>query len=256
MQAHDFAGPLRAFVARRAPSGLDPDDIVQEVFVRIHERLLELRDTERLDAWIFQIARNVLADSFRVRRRREALAERVAFERAGEPIDDEMPGGAAELTPCLQPMIARLSPPYRQAIELTELQGVTQAEAARRAGVSVSGMKSRVQRGREQLKQMLLACCEIELDVRGGVMNSPERLRPSSCRTDSMNMTNAIEANEPRPETTKPAEANTGCCGGPAVADGTACCALDEKIKAEGRSGCSCSPAASEAGTTSKKGCC
>ena len=139
MQAQDFAAPLRAFVARRAPSGTDPDDIVQEVFVRIHERLPELRDTERLDAWIFQIARNVLADSFRVRRRRDALAERVAFERDGEPVDDEEPDGAAELTPCLAPMIAQLAPAYREAIELTELQGVTQIEAARRAGLSIPG---------------------------------------------------------------------------------------------------------------------
>ena len=79
--------------------------------MRIHERLPELRDTERLDAWIFQIARNVLADSFRERQRRDALAERVAFERDGEPVDDEEPDGAAELTPCLEPMIAQLAHP-------------------------------------------------------------------------------------------------------------------------------------------------
>ena len=52
MQAYDFTAPLRAFITRRMPSGMDPDDIVQEVFVRIHERLPELRDTERLDASI------------------------------------------------------------------------------------------------------------------------------------------------------------------------------------------------------------
>ena len=127
MQAHDFTAPLRAFITRRMPNGMDPDDIVQEVFVRIHERLPELRDTERLDAWIFQIARNVLADLFRERRRRAALAARVAFERGGEPVDDEEPDGAAELTPCLKPMIAQLAPPYREALELTELQGVPQS---------------------------------------------------------------------------------------------------------------------------------
>lgn len=186
MQAHDFATPLRSFVARRVAPGVDPDDIVQEVFVRIHERLPALRDTERLDAWIFQIARNVLADSFRHRRRRDALAERVAFEFGGEASNDDEPDGAAELTPCLVPMIAQLADPYREAIELTEIQGVTQVEAARRAGLSISGMKSRVQRGREQLKQMLLACCEIERDVRGGVMGCCEGLRPSACPSDSM----------------------------------------------------------------------
>jgi RNA polymerase sigma-70 factor, ECF subfamily len=66
-------------------------------------------------------------------------------------------------------MIARLAEPYRAAIELTSLQGLTQADAGRRAGISVSGMKSRVQRGREQLRQMLVTCCQIDVDARGAV---------------------------------------------------------------------------------------
>jgi RNA polymerase sigma-70 factor (ECF subfamily) len=74
-----------------------------------------------------------------------------------------------ELAPCLTSMIDRLSEPYRSAIQLTSIRGLTQADAAREAGVSVSGMKSRVQRGREQLRQMLVRCCEIQIDVRGGV---------------------------------------------------------------------------------------
>ena len=74
-----------------------------------------------------------------------------------------------ELAPCLTPMIGRLAEPYRTAIELTSLRGLTQAEAARHVGISLSGMKSRVQRGREQLRQMLVRCCEIDVDVRGGV---------------------------------------------------------------------------------------
>jgi RNA polymerase sigma-70 factor (ECF subfamily) len=246
MQAQDFATPLRAFVARRAPSGVDPDDLVQEVLLRIHERLPELRDSDRLDAWIFQIARNVLADSFRARSRRAALVERLAFEIPGA--DDE-PAGAAELTPCLAPMIAQLADPYREAIELTELQGVTQVEAARRAGLSISGMKSRVQRGRQQLEQMLRACCEIELDVRGGVMGRGDRLRPSPCSSDSISMTKHIEAKE---------EQTPGCCGGPAAKDASACCALDEQVKTTGGSGCGCSPApaAPAEPTTTRKGCC
>ncbi len=259
MQAHDFATPLRAFVARRTPRGLDPDDLVQEVLLRIHERLPSLRDDQRLDAWIFQIARNVLADAFRARSRRDALAARAAVELAQAPRNDEAPGAAAELAPCLAPMIALLADPYREAIELTELGGVTQIEAARRAGLSTSGMKSRVQRGREQLKQLLLACCAIELDVRGGVIGRGECLRPSPCRSDSMSMTSNIEPTEAQPTTTTTtAEASSGCCGGPAAADASACCALDEQAKAAGDAGCGCStaPAPTAPAPAPRKGCC
>jgi RNA polymerase sigma-70 factor (ECF subfamily) len=66
-------------------------------------------------------------------------------------------------------MIGRLAEPYRTAIELTSLRGLTQAEAAREVGISISGMKSRLQRGREHLRQMLVRCCEIDVDAGGGV---------------------------------------------------------------------------------------
>ncbi len=258
MQALDFATPLRAFVARRAPAGVEPDDLVQDIFLRIHERLPELRDSERLDAWIFQIARNVLADSFRSRRRREALTERAAFELSESPVNDDDAGGASELTPCIAPMIERLPEAYRDALAQTELQGVTQVEAARRAGLSISGMKSRVQRGRDQLKQMLLACCEIELDARGRVMGCCQSVRPFAGASDSMSMTTQLEARqESLQNTTQPAA--SGCCGGPAPEGASACCALDAEVKSTGGTGCGCNAATGPAASkveSPKKGCC
>ncbi len=77
----------------------------------------------------------------------------------------------AELAGCLRPMIERLSQDYRDAISLVELKGLTQQAAAKHLGISLSGMKSRVQRGRKQLKQMLDDCCVIELDRRRAVVD-------------------------------------------------------------------------------------
>jgi RNA polymerase sigma-70 factor (ECF subfamily) len=181
----DLVAPLRAFLARRAPTDVDPADLLQDVMLRVHQRLGSLRDAERLDAWIFQIARNVLADALRARRRRAAVT-------TPEPLDAETaladdPGAASrdatrELAACLAPMVARLPEPYRSALEWTELGPLTQAEAARRAGISLSGMKSRVQRGREQLKAVLLECCAIDLDVRRGVVDYRCR---DACRSAS-----------------------------------------------------------------------
>jgi RNA polymerase sigma-70 factor (ECF subfamily) len=76
-------------------------------------------------------------------------------------------------------MMERLSQDYRDAITLVELQGLTQQAAAKQMGISLSGMKSRVQRGRARLKQMLDDCCLIELDRRGGVVEY--RTRTSGC---------------------------------------------------------------------------
>ncbi len=81
----------------------------------------------------------------------------------------------AELAGCLRPMIEQLSPDYREAITLVEIEGMPQHTAAKQMGISLSSMKSRVQRGRKQLKQMLDDCCLIELDGRGGMINYPTR---------------------------------------------------------------------------------
>ena len=92
-----------------------------------------------------------------------------------------MPELRAELAGCVSPLIARLPEIYREALEVTEIQGITQAQAAVRLGLSTSGMKTRVQRGRGQLKDLLLDCCHIELDRRGGV--TAYRSKRGSCAT-------------------------------------------------------------------------
>jgi RNA polymerase sigma-70 factor, ECF subfamily len=176
-----FAGPLRAFVAKRIPPTADVDDVVQDVFVRIQEQLPHLRDADRIDAWIFQIARNVVANVFRTRSRRDArnVSEDEAPELLAAADDDEREAVQA-LASCLTRMIDQLPEPYRTAIELTEIAGLTQAEAAERLDISLSGMKSRVQRGRARLEGIIRSTCRVELDVRGGVTEC-DPLRPSRC---------------------------------------------------------------------------
>lgn len=163
-----FAPPLRGFLGRRLPPGVEVDDVLQDVFVRVVRRLDSLRTTERPEAWLFQIARNALNDVLRARQRRDGRTDSLEADVQADAVDDSRTA-EAELAPCLAPMIARLAEPYRSAIVLTSVRGLTQAAAAREAGITVSGMKSRVQRGRDHLRQMLAACCEIAVDVRGGV---------------------------------------------------------------------------------------
>lgn len=170
----DFQGRLRAFVSRRVRQPADVEDILQEIFLRIHRGLGAIQQRDRLPAWVFQIARNAIMNHHRSRG--------VAAEMVPEQIDAPAPvadgedfQGLAELSSCLEPMIAALPEACRDAIRSTELDGQTQGDAARRAGMSLSGMKSRVQRARRQLKNMLEECCQIELDRRGGIVDYSAR---------------------------------------------------------------------------------
>jgi RNA polymerase sigma-70 factor (ECF subfamily) len=81
------------------------------------------------------------------------------------------------LAQCIQPFLARLPTDYADALRWVDLEGMTQAEAAQRAGISVSGMKSRVQRGRAKLQELLEVCCRFELDCRGRVIGYEARKR-------------------------------------------------------------------------------
>ena len=165
---------LHGFVERRVGNPEDAEDIVQDVFVRMQRNIDALSSADRLDAWAFRIARNAIADHYRSPNRRDVTGEaaaKVMDELAVDGVGGESPSDArAEMARCIAPMVRALPDDYRRAIELTELEGLTQAAAGEHLGLSVPGAKSRVQRGRAQLRAMLLRCCEIEIDRRGRVV--------------------------------------------------------------------------------------
>ena len=172
------------YVSRRVQRRDDAEDIAQEVMLRIHRHSADLEHVDRMAAWVYRIAGNAIADHYRRPARRELpsgqatdVAERDVAQPEGgvsEPSTDEL---RQELAQCLAPLIDRLAPAYREAIELTEFGGVSQVDAAAQLGLSVSGMKARVQRARRQLRELLLECCHVELDRRRAVTGVKPRGR-------------------------------------------------------------------------------
>lgn len=171
---------LGTFIGKRVANEAEADDILQEVFLRIHARLDSLKDPDKVTSWLYQIARNAVVDYYRSPERRKEIPAGLAADveigvPAVAPSDHTSDRLRTELADCLRPMLDRLSRDYREAVALVELEGLTQQAAATRMGLSLSGMKSRVQRGRRQLKRMLDECCAIELDRRGGVVDYAAR---------------------------------------------------------------------------------
>lgn len=170
---------LRSFVARRIQSPDDVDDIVQEVFLRMQRGLPDLRDERRFGPWVYRVARSVIAEHWRAQAKHPTAEGDIPEQHAPAAYED---GDAAfqKASSCIASLAARLPTPYREAITLSELQGMTQSGAAKRAGVSFSGMKSRVQRGRKLLRERLLGCCAIGLDARNKVISCAPRRRQKS----------------------------------------------------------------------------
>lgn len=187
--------PLRAFLRKRLRSEEVVEDLLQDVFLRIHTHADTLREEEKLESWIYQIARHRVTDYYR--RQRPVLSlEETDQETLLEDLPEE--DVQAELAPSVAAMVNALPEPYREALYLTEYQGLSQRDLATRLGLSFSGAKSRVQRAREKLKQLLLDCCHFEFDRLGRVIDYQPRC--TCCTAEAGPCTQ--EASPPSP----------GCC--------------------------------------------
>ena len=162
----DTLDRLQAFVAARVDDRELAADITQDVIVRsIASGALERVDNPA--AWLYRSARNAVIDHYRTRRTHASLESLDAWP---EPDVDDLPDDATrELSRCLQPMLDQLSPAARDALVRVDVDGQTQLRAARQLGLSLSGMKSRVQRARRDLKDLLEQCCAVDVDRRGGI---------------------------------------------------------------------------------------
>jgi RNA polymerase sigma-70 factor, ECF subfamily len=171
----DLHANIRGFVARRVRQQADVDDVVQRVFLQVHRALPTLRETDKLHAWIYQTARRAIADFYRTPSHNRELAAGSAQDFDTERIASDVPESddtaSRELVACLGPLMRSLTAAERDALQMVEFDGLTQVEAAAQLGLSVSGMKSRVQRARSHLRSALLDCCRIALDRRGGVIS-------------------------------------------------------------------------------------
>ena len=177
-----FRDPVRHFVGARVRDDALADDLTQEIFVRVLRRLPEVKDPRRVAGWIFQIARNVVADHFR----RSRATAPVRETDLSEDSDQESVGAAeeerlrAELTAYVRDVVKALPPIYREAILLTDYEGMTQTGLARHLGVGLSAAKSRVRRARAMIRRRVEACCHVEFDTYGTLVDCRRRT-PADC---------------------------------------------------------------------------
>lgn len=173
-----LSAELRQFIRRRVFDDHIADDLLQETFVRVHRNIGTLQDEERLAAWVYQIARNVVHDHHRsVQKAIMALTDTAPLAQQ----DDHERRIGCDDTTWVDEMIRSLPDVYRVALRLAEIEELSQQEVADRLGLSLSGAKSRIQRGRAMLKDSLEACCTFELDGRGRVMSCDPKPNQKVC---------------------------------------------------------------------------
>lgn len=154
---------LESFVHPRVNDPEAARDLIQDVVLKMLLHLPKLQSEAKLFPWMYQIARNAIIDHYRQQTSHPSLAESAVLSEEAEP------SLTHEFALCMVPMIQTLPPKYREALILTEIEGLSQKALAQRLGISYPGAKSRVQRGRQLLKSALIECCTIETDCYGNI---------------------------------------------------------------------------------------
>ncbi len=161
-----FQAELKRFILNKTRNKADTDDILQEVFIKIIKQIDKVNEAENLKKYLYGIVRNAVNDYFR--NRQLSLGESdVPFELT-EAEAQSLNETIADC--CIHPFIKQLPEKYREALVLSDLGDISQKDLAEKLNISYSGAKSRVQRGREKLKALILNCCAYESDRYGNLM--------------------------------------------------------------------------------------
>ena len=173
---------VQAFVAARVGDRELAADITHDVVVRsIASGALDRVDNPV--AWLYRSARNAVIDHYRTHRVHARFDGDENWPDPG-PLDNEPNDATRELARCLQPLMDDLPATARDALTRVDVDGQTHQAAAAELGLSVSGMKSRVQRARRQLRDLLQQCCNVHLDATGAVAGySPTGQAACGCNT-------------------------------------------------------------------------
>jgi RNA polymerase sigma-70 factor (ECF subfamily) len=170
----EYQNKLHGFILSRVGDRSTADDILQDVFLRIYSKIDTLREDSKFQSWMYRITRNAIIDYYRAQKKMEELPESLAA-----PETETSAEVRREISGCLLPMINELPEHYRQAVIMSEIEGLTQKEVAQKQGLSLSGAKARVQRGRSMIKNLLTQCCRFAFDHQGNVIDY--RSKEKSC---------------------------------------------------------------------------
>lgn len=154
---NQYSDELRGYLIKKTGDKNLAEDILQEAFIKVHLKISELRSSHLLRVWLYRICDNTLTDHYRKQVHPEPVESTVA--------EEEPDSHSAEN--CLLPLIEQLPEKYQKALLLSEIKGLKQNRVAEILGITISGAKSRIQRGRKLLQEGFIDCCDYTLNEKG-----------------------------------------------------------------------------------------
>lgn len=172
---NEFSGKLLSYIRTKVDTVEDAEDILQNVFIKVGSNIDSFDPNSNLNAWLFTITKHKIIDYYRSKRMVISLDDhqKVDVEVVDEPLDDPFC--------CLDEHISCLPEKYGTVIVQSEIMGIKHKDIAKRLGISLSAVKSRVVRGRVLLKDKFVQCCKYKLNKQHKLVGE------SGCESDGCN---------------------------------------------------------------------
>ena len=160
----EYGSSLRSFLYSRISNEADIDDLLQEVLIKTHRNLGTVTSSGKIKPWLFQLTNNTIIDYYRTKGRAKDVSAADLWY-ADDDVDVEQ-----ALAQCVEPFIRALPKRSADLLFAIDIEGQSQKDYAKKAGVSYSTLKSQVQRGRAKLRALFDDCCSLTLDKHGNVI--------------------------------------------------------------------------------------
>ncbi len=170
----EFSSELYNYINSKVKNKYDTEDILQDVFVKIYKNIDKADELSKLKSWIYKITRNTIIDYYR--KKKDISVDIEKFEKGLEE-DNKSDNMNEEISKCLEKMIFELPKKYQESIELYEQKEMKHKEISEKLDISVSASKVRLKRAKEKLKDILLECCDFEVDTYGNIIDCKKKKR-------------------------------------------------------------------------------
>ncbi len=166
---NDFKHEIFGFIKARIKDVEAAEDILQDVFVKIHLNAKSLNENDKLTSWAYQITRNTIIDYYR---KKKIINYPEDFKRN---FPEDVYDTNNDFIVCLKPFINHLPEIYKDALYKTTYENMSQKEYAHEMNFSYSATKSRIQRARQKLRNLFVDCCSVQSDKYGNIISAKSK---------------------------------------------------------------------------------
>ena len=153
---------LRGYLLHRLKNVSQAEDLLQEVFLKAMVQGPRFCTLDNPRAWLYQVARNALVDNLRLTKDAIPLPDDLVIEpETMAPVDD--------LSECVVRVLTELSSEDREVLQMCDIEGMKQQDFAASHGLSLTAVKSRIQRARQRMRAQMTEACQVQFDEAGQV---------------------------------------------------------------------------------------